>query len=62
LEVQVDGPLTATEFGIGVAAAIQGVGLVQLPLPYLAPELAAGRLVTVLADWVLFQRLPKPKI
>jgi DNA-binding transcriptional LysR family regulator len=49
LEVQVDGPLTATEAGIAVAAAIHGVGLVQLPLPYLAPELAAGRLVAVLA-------------
>ena len=45
-------PLTATEPGIGVAAAIHGAGLVQLPLPYLAPELAAGRLVTVLGDWV----------
>ena len=38
--------------GIAIKAAIHGVGLVQLPLPYLAPELAAGRLVTVLADWM----------
>jgi DNA-binding transcriptional LysR family regulator len=51
-EVQVDGPLTANEPGIGITAAIDGAGLVQLPLAYLAPEIAAGRLVTVLADWV----------
>jgi DNA-binding transcriptional LysR family regulator len=51
-DVEVDGPLLATEPGIGVAAAIHGAGLVQLPLPYLAPELTAGRLVRVLADWM----------
>ena len=51
-EVEVDGPLTSNEPGIAIAAAIEGAGLVQLPLPYLAPELAAGRLVTVLADCV----------
>lgn len=51
IEVEADGPLTATEPGIGIAAAIDGAGLVQLPLAYLAPELAAGRLVKVLADW-----------
>jgi DNA-binding transcriptional LysR family regulator len=52
LEVQVDGPLIANEPGIAVAAAIDGAGPVQLPLVYVAPELASGRLVTVLADWV----------
>lgn len=52
LEVQVDGRLTVSEPGIGLAAANQGVGLVQLPLPYLAPEFAAGRLIEVLADQV----------
>ena len=31
-EVEVDGPLTANEPGIAVAAAIDGAGLVQLPL------------------------------
>jgi DNA-binding transcriptional LysR family regulator len=51
LEVEVDGPLTSNEPGIAITSAIHGAGLVQLPLPYLAPELAAGRLVTVLADW-----------
>ncbi len=52
LEVQVDGPLMASEPGIGITAAIDGAGLIQLPLAYVAPELATGRLVTVLADWV----------
>jgi DNA-binding transcriptional LysR family regulator len=27
------------------------MGVIQIPLPYIAQELAAGRLVTVLADW-----------
>ena len=52
LEVEVDGPLTSSEPGIAVTSAIHDAGLVQLPLPYLAPELAAGRLVAVLTDWV----------
>jgi DNA-binding transcriptional LysR family regulator len=51
LEVQVDGPLTATEPGIGVAVAVDGAGVIQLPLAYLAPEIAAGRLVRILDDW-----------
>ena len=50
-EVQVDGPLTANEPGIAIGAAIDGAGLIQLPLAYVTPELAAGRLVPVLADW-----------
>ncbi len=50
-EVQVDGPVTVNEPGIGIAAALGGAGLIQLPLAHLAPEVAAARLVTVLADW-----------
>jgi DNA-binding transcriptional LysR family regulator len=50
-EVQVDGPLMANEPGIAITAAIDGAGLIQLPLAYVAPELAAGRLLTLLADW-----------
>ncbi len=50
-QVQVDGPLIASEPGIAITAAIDGAGLMQLPLPYVAPELAAGRLVTTLANW-----------
>lgn len=50
-EVQVEGRLTANEAGIGIAAAVDGAGLMQLPRPYVTAELAAGRLVTVLDDW-----------
>ena len=51
-EVQVEGPLTATEPGIAVRAANDGAGIVQLPLSYVASELASSRLVAVLAEWV----------
>jgi DNA-binding transcriptional LysR family regulator len=51
IEVHVDGPLIASEPGIAITAAIDGGGLMQLPAAYVVPELAAGRLVTVLADW-----------
>ena len=50
-EVEVDGPLTANEPGIAVAAAIDGAGLVRLPLAYLASALDSGKLVAVLADY-----------
>lgn len=49
-EIQVEGPLAATEPGIGVRAATDGAGIVQLPLAYVASELASGRLVVLLAD------------
>jgi DNA-binding transcriptional LysR family regulator len=51
IEVPVSGPLTATEPGLLVRAAVDGAGIVALPHPYLAPEIEAGRLVRVLADW-----------
>jgi len=51
LEVQVDGPLIATEPGIGLRAAIDGAGLIQLPTAYVTAYVAAGRLVAVLDDW-----------
>ena len=51
IEVQVNGPLTATEPGIAVRAAIGGAGVIQLPLAYVATEIAAGTLVSVHADW-----------
>jgi len=51
VEVQVDGPLIANEPGIGIRAAIDGAGLVQLPLAYLKPEIDAGRLVPLLDSW-----------
>jgi DNA-binding transcriptional LysR family regulator len=48
LEVHVEGPLIVNGSTIPLRATLDGVGLVQLPLAYVAGELAAGRLVTVL--------------
>lgn len=50
-EVQVDGQMIVNEPGVAIAAAIDGAGVIQLPLPYIAADLAAGRLVPVLTDW-----------
>jgi len=50
-EAKIDGPLIASEPAIGIRAAVDGVGIVQLPRAYLASELAAGRLTQVLANW-----------
>jgi DNA-binding transcriptional LysR family regulator len=51
VEVHVEGPLIVNGSTIPLQAAIDGVGLVQLPLAYVAGELAAGRLVAVLDQW-----------
>jgi DNA-binding transcriptional LysR family regulator len=48
VEVQVEGPLIVSGSTIPVQAALEGAGLIQLPLPYVAGELSAGRLVSVL--------------
>lgn len=45
------GTLVVDEIVLGVRAAIDGVGLVQILPQYVARELAEGRLVTVLEDW-----------
>lgn len=50
-EVEVEGRITTNEPGVAVQAALDGAGLIQLPQGYVASELAAGRLVTVLDDW-----------
>ena len=50
-EVQVDGQMTINEPGVAIAAAIDGAGLIQIPLPYISADLAAGRLTAVLTDW-----------
>jgi DNA-binding transcriptional LysR family regulator len=53
VEVHVEGPLIVDgSSAIPLTAAIEGAGLAQLPLPYVAGELAAGRLVTVLDQYV----------
>lgn len=52
LEVHVEGPLIVSESPIlAIRSAIDGVGLIQLPRAYIAPDIAAGRLVTVLDGW-----------
>ncbi len=49
--MQVEGPLTVTEPGLGLAAAIDGAGVIQLLSAYIDPEVAAGRLIPLLEDW-----------
>jgi DNA-binding transcriptional LysR family regulator len=51
VEVHVEGRLTVNSPVLLLKAAVDGAGLAQMPLDYVAPELAAGRLVTVLDDW-----------
>jgi LysR family transcriptional regulator, regulator of peptidoglycan recycling len=52
VEIQVEGPLIANGSAtIPLTAAIEGLGLIQLPLPYVAGELSTGRLVAVLDQW-----------
>jgi DNA-binding transcriptional LysR family regulator len=52
LEVHVEGRLIVNGMArILLQAAVDGAGLTQVPLEYAAPDLAAGRLVTVLDDW-----------
>jgi len=51
LEVHVNGRLAVNDRSIALAAARDGVGLLQAPLAYVAAEIEAGRLVTVLDDW-----------
>lgn len=50
-EVAVDGPLIVNDVGLGVRAAIDGVGIAY-PLAYqAAPSIRDGRLVTLLEEW-----------
>lgn len=51
-DVQVEGPLIANELGIAIRAAVDGAGLLQVPAPYVARELADGRLVALLGEWM----------
>jgi LysR family transcriptional regulator, regulator of peptidoglycan recycling len=48
IEVHVEGPLIANGSTIPLQAALDGVGLIQLPYAYVATELAPGRLVIAL--------------
>jgi DNA-binding transcriptional LysR family regulator len=51
-EVIVSGPLIANDFPTLLGAAIEGVGLAQLPQPIAAGPLASGKLVRVLDPFV----------
>jgi DNA-binding transcriptional LysR family regulator len=50
-EVHVESRLIVNEPKMLIQAALDGVGLIQVPLIYIASEIAAGRLATVLDDW-----------
>jgi DNA-binding transcriptional LysR family regulator len=51
IEAQVEGKLTVSGSLLPVRAAIDGVGLLQVPLNFVAADIAAGRLAPVLDDW-----------
>ncbi len=51
IEVAVSGPLIANDFPTLLGAAVQGVGLAQLPEPIAAGAVTAGRLVRVLEPY-----------
>ncbi|SOC14473.1 LysR family transcriptional regulator [Rhodobacter maris] len=51
LTVRVEGQFTTNDPELALHAALDGRGLVCLMTDYLAPHLASGRLVRVLADW-----------
>jgi DNA-binding transcriptional LysR family regulator len=51
IEVAVEGRLTVNDPGLGVRAAVDGVGVLCTAHDYAAPDVDAGRLVTLLEDW-----------
>jgi DNA-binding transcriptional LysR family regulator len=53
VEIAVSGPFIANDFPTMLGAAIEGVGLAQLPEPVVAEPLKAGRLVQVLAPFAV---------
>jgi DNA-binding transcriptional LysR family regulator len=50
-KVRVNGPLAFNDIALMRKAALDGLGLVNLPQDYVEPYLATGRLVRVLDDW-----------
>jgi DNA-binding transcriptional LysR family regulator len=48
IELAVSGPLIANDYPTLLGAAIEGIGLAQLPAPVAAGAIKAGRLVQVL--------------
>ena len=51
MEVAASGPLLANDYPTLLGAALEGVGLAQVPGPIAADAVAAGRLVTVLESY-----------
>jgi len=51
ISIDVPGTLTLDESGLMLQAALAGAGLIYLPEPTVAADVAAGRLVTVLDEW-----------
>ena len=51
LDVQVKGSLTVNDPALALRAALDGLGIVQLPEMSIAPLIAEGRLVRLLSDW-----------
>jgi len=51
VEHHIEGRLTVNDSTFPIRSAIEGVGLLQLPMDYVSADLAAGRLITVLDDW-----------
>jgi DNA-binding transcriptional LysR family regulator len=51
VEVAVEGSLTVNDLELALRAGLDGAGVVQLPEALIAPYVAEGRLVQLLADW-----------
>jgi len=51
LNVRVEGQLIVNEIALAFTAARDGLGIAYLPEDYVQPEIDAGRLERVLADW-----------
>jgi DNA-binding transcriptional LysR family regulator len=52
MEVAVEGSLTVNNAEVALLAALDGVGVLYLPVDYAAPLVAEGRLVSLLQDWM----------
>jgi DNA-binding transcriptional LysR family regulator len=50
-EVAVEGRLTVNDPELAIKAALDGVGVLYTALGYAAPDIRAGRLVSLLDDW-----------
>jgi DNA-binding transcriptional LysR family regulator len=50
-EVAVEGRLTVNDPELAIKAALDGVGVLYTALGYAAPDIRAGRLVSLLEDW-----------